>query len=748
MMARRLVAALLAALLTGGVAQAEIELDPAVHPEHYRVRINDVSVAGDTLAYLANDGTIYVSAADLDAWRLKRPRESAFTREAQQYYGLQTDLHLAAAVDRLTKTLEIVASRFAFVGEKTVAQPKLTPGAGAYLNYRLAREFGDYDLFVANPAGVFEMRYLSTAGEAGLEFHRARTRWFHLDPQGHYVVQLGDWATEGDNLRSSIPFAGLHIASDFSGDPTYVSHARPSVSGIATSPSLVEVYVDNILQLRQEVLEGPFTIGDLPAEAAFSDIVLVLTDASGRKTVQTVRPTIDPSFLGAGLTTFAVDAGFAHELRDLPGSYYRGSVFSGSLRHGLTNQITGTVALDSTVGKRFGDIGFDVQLGEGQLTSVRYGVGNGRSASTFAYSLTRGNLRFSESLELNSEQQEPLFNLDVFNVVARLREATSLSVDVSRALALSLSLDRARENTGYDASMLSAGMRYRSGPWSFDARPLYDVIQHRFSGALTVTRDLNSAQRLTQRTNVASRTSGALEYSKDRTDPNDPLQYDAQVSVGRGQDQTLSVNDETPAFTASLRVQQLNGVSLVEPEINGALAFAGNHIYALPTVSESSTFGVLHLPGLSNVPVTVNSQPAGATDRSGNLLLRDLAPFRENLIKVSTTDLPLGTTILNPERVSPYQQTPVSLTVPVLARGGFVIHVTDAAGKPLDAATTLRSAAGGEFPVGYDGRVYVSGIGAGTQRFTGMAGAAACSFDLDVPRDTSTVPDLGVVVCR
>ena len=253
-----------------------------------------------------------------------------------------------------------------------------------------------------------------------------------------------------------------------------------------------------------------------------------------------------------------------------------------------------------------------------------------------------------------------------------------------------------------------------------------------------------------QRTSVSSQnqTSGALEYTKDRTGPDDPVQLDAKRGFGRDQDSELLVSDETPAFTADLRLQQLNGVSLFEPTVNGALAFAGGRLYALPTVDGSRTFGVLHLLGLGNVPVTVNGEPAGTTDRRGDLLLRGLSPYRENLIAVSTTDLPLGTTILNPERVAPYQNTPVSVTVPILARGGFVVHVFDATGKPLGAATTLRGAAGGEYPVGYGGRVYLSGIAAGAQRFTGTVEGAPCTLELDVPRDTAAVPDLGTAVCR
>jgi outer membrane usher protein len=239
-----------------------------------------------------------------------------------------------------------------------------------------------------------------------------------------------------------------------------------------------------------------------------------------------------------------------------------------------------------------------------------------------------------------------------------------------------------------------------------------------------------------------------VEYAKDRSGPDDPLQYDAKLAAGKGQDQRLFVSDQTSAFTASLRVQQLNGMNLFEPEMSGALAVAAGHLFALHEVSESQTFGVVHVPGVSDVPVSVNGQPGGTTDRNGNLLLRDLAPFRQNVVTVSAAGLPLGTTIVDPKTVTPFEFSPVSLTIPVLGRGAFIVHVDDASGKPIGPATMLRGG-GRDYPVGYDGRVYVWGIGGGPQQFTGTTvDGRPCTVTIDVLLDTTTVPDLGTAVCH
>ncbi len=539
MIGRVLAAALAIVLLSGALARAEIVVDPDVTVEHFKVLLNGVSVAADALVYVADDGVLYASKSDIDAWKLEHPLKSTFSRNGRTYYGLQTDLKLAATVDRRTNTLEIVAQRTAFVGEGKARPQPLTPGTGAYLNYQLQREFGDYDFFAGSPAGVFEMRYLSTAGAAGLEFHRSRTRWFHLDALGHYVVQAGDWNTGSDPLIDSIPFAGLHLASEYRADQTFVTHGLPTVRGIANAPSLVEVYVDNILQLRQEVLAGPFTIDDLPAEAADTDVVLVITDARGNRTVETVRPNVDPSFLGHGIAAYVFDGGIVHRMRDQLGASYRGSVYSGSLRYGITDTITGSVAAQSTAAQStatttFGDLGFDIRLGDDHLLSVRTGAGGGRRASTVEYALGRGKFRFSERLTLNSEQQETFDDLDPFNVVAQIRESTGLQISASRTFTMGFNLDRARENNGYDASLLTAQFRLSSGASTLEIRPLYNFVHHLVYGGITFSYTFGGGSRVTERGDVSpsNTTSGALEYAKGRTSPDDPIDFDAKASFG------------------------------------------------------------------------------------------------------------------------------------------------------------------------------------------------------------------------
>jgi outer membrane usher protein len=749
MIARLLLAAVLLAATTPICAAltADDALE-SLHVTHCSVRLDGVQVAENAAVYLSDDDIIYVSSTDLDAWNLKHPLKGVFTRDGLDYYALQTDLNLATSFDRSSHELEITASKQAFVGQRAQGFPLTSSGSGTYLNYSLTRESGSYDLFSAGSAGIFQMRYVSTT-ENGFELHRSRTRWFRPNPVSHTILQFGDATTDGGWLGISAPFAGVHWASDFTADPAYDPRGAPSVSGIAPEASLLEVYVDNILELRRDVPQGPFTVRDLPASAAHSDIVMVLTGASGKQTFQVARPSYDPAFLGKGLSAFSFDAGIAHENVDLKGSYYRGGVFTTMYRHGLTDRITGEVYAESINGERFADAGADIQLGDDETVGFRIGGGNQRHASQYEYTLRRGKFRVRELFAATSLAAEPFSGADFSDVIAQIRETSEIGIDFSRNLGMLLRLDRSRENSGFDSSVASMRTRYRRGPLTIELTPFYDFVRRRMSGNVLLTFRVDDSQRVNVRgaINTQSQTSGALEYKKDPIDPSDPISVAAKISSGRTQDRRLFISDEMPWAGASINVQQLYGHTIFEPELYGTLAYVGGEFLPLRKVSEGESFGILRIPGLRNVRVSVNSSEVGRTDSRGDLVLRDLAPFRDNAIAISTEDLPLNVNIADPQHVVPARSTPVALDVPVLSRGAFIVRIVNDRGTPLDPGSDLIGA-NGRYPVGYAGRTFLTGLGPGKQQLTGTIAGTSCVAYITVPPNFADIVDLGQIVCR
>jgi outer membrane usher protein len=635
----------------------------SVHPDRVTVRINASTIATNAVVYLADDGTIYVSSEQLSAWGLKPPFKPAFELDKSSYFGLQTDLHLAIGYDRTANEVEIVAPPSAFVGEQASALPPLTRPSGSYLNYTLRREDGEYTFASALVGGTFQTTYLSTAGADGLEFHRGTSRLFWLNSNSHTVLQIGDGSTDSGDLGTTANIGGIHFGTDSAGDPGHEPSVPPSVTGYATSPSLLEVYIDNILELREYVPAGPFTLRDLPANASNSNVVMVLTNAQGVKTTQVAQPNANLGVVARGRTTFSVDAGLAQENINQKGSYYRGGVVDGNARYGLTSAITLEAYAESIKGENFGNIGTEIELSPKQELAARIGTGNRRRASEYEYTFEQGPFSLRETIRLNSITAQQLPDVDAVNVTTQISESSELGLRLSSMWQAQINLERTRDSNGFNSSTLTGRFNYRNGPITVSMGPIYDFIARRPSGNATVEYQLTENQRLRAPTSVTQNgdVGQGLEYRKDPASPADPLSYDARIAFERSQTSQLSITAEEPFAELKLDGERLYGQNIFEPEMRGGLAFVGGHTYAVRDVSTRESFGLLHLPGLSRVRVLLNHVEVGRTDKRGDLLLRNLSPYRLNTVTVEESDLPRDV------RISPVIFVPQS--------GGSVVKI-------------------------------------------------------------------------
>lgn len=750
-MIRRVLLACVVTLLTTLPAHAQEiteSLHDQLHAETFSVSIDGVQVSNKASVYLSDDGTVYVSSADLNAWRLRHPPDPDFQRRGLFFYGLQTTLGLAVSFDKTTRQLEIVGRPGAFRGQPVGKRPPLSPGHGHFMNYSLTPQTGSYDFYDVVGRGIFQMRYLSTTGN-GLEFHRSQTRWTRFDPVHHNVLSIGEATADGSWLGNSTPYAGVHWASDFTTDPAYEARGLPSVSGIASSPSTLEVYVDNVLELTRDVPEGPFTVRDLPASAAHSDIVMVLTDGSGNRTVQVVRPSYDLQFLSRGKSTYTMDAGIGRKYVNEKRTDYSGAVFMGTFRYGFSDNVTGEAYTESIANENFADVGADVQLGANQTFAFRVGGGNRRHSSEYRFDLALGKFTFKEDFRFNSLRSQPLPAETFDNAVSEISETSELGISLNGNWTAGLRFNRSRSNQGSNSSMLSGRIGYRAGPFELSFSPFYDFIERLPSGNIEVGLRLSDIHRVRLKSDVApsGETSAALEYRKDSANPSDPLSWAAQLSANRSQDRQFSIADDLKWASANFAWQQQYQSNLYEPQLQGALALFGGHFYALRTIGESDSIGVVHLPGLKNVPITVNGADVGRTNSRGNLLVQSLSPYRDNVVGVSEQDLPLGVNIANPLHVVPAAVSPVSLTFHVLSRGGFTLNVVDETGTPLAAGSKLVGSSR-NYTIGYDGRAYITGLPAGPQQLSSSANGVPCVVQITVPADVTSIPDIGRQVCR
>ena len=203
--------------------------------------------------------------------------------------------------------------------------------------------------------------------------------------------------------------------------------------------------------------------------------------------------------------------------------------------------------------------------------------------------------------------------------------------------------------------------------------------------------------------------------------------------------------NQTRVGDLSLAAARYSGISGLSADWTGAATLIGGEIRSARRVS--SSFALVNMGGVPDVPVYVDNQLVTHTDAKGLAMLHDLRAYEPNRISIQPTEVPLDVTIGARQMVvSPTFRSGVIANFPVerTRSGTFRLVTSDGIAVPAGAMVRFKSQF---FPVAYDGVTYVTGFD------HGMAGDAIwegnrCIFRLDPPPAGDPLPDMGTVVCR
>lgn len=754
----------LAAFLCMQPALAQVEIHDTeleVRPQHFAVTLNGVDVSEDAVLYLAGDGTLFASASDLADWKLRYKEEPAFIRDGRPYYGLQTQLKLAVAVQRPQEHLKIIAPPAAFLGGPENQRGPLTPGGGTFLNYKQdyrgassfqgAETTGEYSLFLTHNSNVLRIDYGSLQNASGLAFARQSTTLAAIDYRNHRVISLGEQEMDAGDLGANPEIVGLHVASDYAVDPHFITQALPSVEGFALQPSLLEVFVNNKLQWRQQVLEGPFTVRNLPPSAAHSDITLVLTDASGHRTVKVVRPSYGAGLATAGVTQYTFDAGY---LESEPPAFEIGEphavksfAASALVRHGITNWLTLQAMGETIAGDPFAAAGVELRPFVGDAT-VWFGNGKLRRSGRVTYSFSSEKFSFNERLEFNAVRRPDPFEPNL--VSKSFREESDLQYSPNYDLRFELKLDRDVTSDGFGQSLLTLIGTASAGSFDLTFEPMYDRGRHAIDLRLQLSQRAGATHRFSEIANqrASSPVSGSLGYTRSPRDMNDRWRFGGTLAMGRSLTRSAFAESQMPWSDAKLQAQDTAGIGGdVNGELEGAAALVfGGGVHAMRDRYQENTIGVVRIAGFPGVRIDVNDSQAGHTDGSGNLVVQQLSALQENIVIADLSRIPLGVDVKDPFVVYPLPATPVSIDLLAPQAQSIALRVVDPNGHPLPQASWLTADDGTRFPIGFEGRAYIHGLRPGAHTFIAET-PQRCAFRVTLhPR--WEIVDAGVQTCR
>lgn len=719
---------------------------------------------GETVAILRGDDVLIpVSVLDQAGVKgLKGKREDDRGTEYVSLASLAPDVTFKFDVDALSLDITVGASHF---GKTSVSlynnRPKnieYTGGSSAYLNYALLGAPGSSSAFFDGGVNHDQdaLHYAFTlqtnsALQRGLVYYQMDNR----DTELQRVA--GDVDANSGDLGGSTYVAGFGVARDFTLDPYAIHFPLPSLQGVATSPSVANIYVNGVLVQRIELPPGDFNLNQLPLASGSANAQIVVTDAFGRSQAYSENYYSAPTILSPGTTDFQYTAGLLEQNVFQTGGSYGPLAAVGRYRGGVSDTLT--------LGGRFEATPALVSLGPSADFATHLGAFHlalaasdddafGGAAASFGY--TYAAQRFG--LGVSFLAQGPYY-ANISQAPADDRSTTALTVFINEQIG--------RSSLGFQWAR-----RHDRDQGATDQLSLTDNLPvfHDANFALTLESDTSENGAPTRgitgtldfavgRTNVS-----ATSQAGTTRDDNVTVQYAPESKYGLG---FYTLYD--PSFNQSVNgaVTYKNqygngeldfgdagsGTPFTEAvRLSSGLAFIGGGVF--PTAPILGSYALVDVPDTPGVSVYFENQYVGKTNKSGELLVPDLEPNFGNVLRIDDEDVPLNASIQTVERlIAPPEQAGAVVrfeaqylhaltgTLVVLAKGKPIVPV-------YGDLTVSKGTFQAESALGGNGEFYLENVPAGTYTAKVLYAGGECTFDFTSPATSKAFVKMGQLECK
>lgn len=540
------------------------------------------------------------------------------------------------------------------------------------------------------------------------------------------TFQAGDIYTRTLADENSVRLGGFKYTKNFSMNRNLITYPTMNITGTASVPNTVDVFVNNSKVANATVDSGPFVVSNIPFINGDGTAQVVTTDASGRKVTSTLSFYNSSQLLKAGLSDYDYNVGVLRYSRYRQEDNYQHAAGSMSYRYGFTDFLTS--AFHAEVAQRLQVAGTaqNVKIGHfGVISgSLYHSHTNKQSGNRYRVGYGYSNKRFSLNLshQQGDENYHSLADYGSDYALANKTDQADISThfgnltlgsgffrsesnhQVSRILNLSSSLYTA--NAGIFNFSLSrdidAGGNSAYLSWSYFLANGYAVaLNNRFS-----SRTLDQTLALSKSIPGVTGVGGSLEiehlYSKSGGDEwGAPSRSNFQGS--------LNWKHRYGELSGGA-YQSQPGYQDYWLHSTGALVVMDYNIFATRTVGDA--FLLIDTNGVANVGYSVAGNSQDTTNEHGLAFVPDITSYTNNTVVIHPENIPANVAISNMEQ-----------TINVKRGGGRIVrlalqvsnnaslHVRDATGKLLGPGLIVRGLAGGESTLtGYDGVVYLANL--------------------------------------
>lgn len=542
----------------------------------------------------------------------------------------------------------------------------------------------------------------------------------------------------------------------------------PGLSGTASVPSTLDLYLNNIKVYSGDVPSGPFDFSGLPVFSGGGNASIVMRDALGREIRTQQAYYYTSGMLAKGIFDFSTELGFPRlNYGDSSFDYDRNLAGSASVRYGLTNWLTLEEHVEATRGLWNGGAGFITSLGSlgainASLSASRFiaddGVESGGRAS-FGYQVGYEGYEFY----MNSSRSCGKYN-DIGLVVDRRygtkaplsASATSIdSLGISFPLrfdpsSLSINFTRIRgTNKDDNANLLNVSWSrtvfknisvYATGYTDLNKRNNYGI----FVGlSVPIGKDMTASAGATKNgvdtvlTKSAHPGESALSWSLG----------DRERLNGTGS-RSASASYRSQVGTFSGSIDQSGADGRITATADGALIIAGGGIFFVNQIDDA--FAVIKGGG-PNAPVSLNGRFIANTNFSGRAFIPDLQSYQNNAVSIDPVNLPLDLQADSTQAiVIPADRSGVIIDFGAKKVNAATVILINAQGDPLPVGAEIKQDETDQIAVmGYDGRVWLTDLSAKNNLTVTLPdGLGTCHASFNYMPAEGSVPEISGVLCQ
>lgn len=638
------------------------------------------------------------------------------------------------------------------------------PTEGAFLNYDILLDQGATGMGktlsaeggLAIAGGVALSNHLFIDRPGLRDAIRLDSSYTRDDPRNMTSLRLGDAITRPPaSLGRPFRFAGLQWGTNFQTRPELMTVPVATVSGQAALPSTVDLYVDNVLQSRNPLPPGPFSVSSLPLVSGDGEVLVKVTDLSGQQQVFSQRFYSTASLLAAGLSDYSFELGWLRRNFGAPNDEYGDAFTSASWRHGLSDRLTveSGFSLDQ---RKLGGLlgGIALSLPGFGIVSAAAAASQGPEGSggqiALGYERRSKRHSFSARSQVASENYRQT-GVDAGQTLRRL-DTLFYGYRAGDLGSLGFSYTRQQRLAGDPISIATASISIRqTGAGSL----VLTLSKTKTEGQTDHSLGVFWVMSLGRDTSAS-----AMHLQSSATESQDLVQMQRNMPPGEGWGYRLQAARNAPNQLATFgqnaygyaraEAAELNGQTSVRAGVSGGIAMLDGHWYASRHIDGS--FGVVRLPSLPNVRVYVDNQLAARTNADGYALLPRLYPYMKNNVSIEQADLPLDAEIdsLKMQPV-PAWRSGVRIDVPVRQGSAATLNLIRDDGTPVPPGASVLLEDGGEagqsaFVVGRDGLVYLNGLKP-DNRLLAQWPSGKCEATIPYAREPGRVPYLGQFSC-